>query len=142
MAETAPAGGAVCAVRLGHPTEGHALVSVGEKTANALMAKLEPKVRALKIGPGTDADAEMRPLVTKEHLAKVRGYIDAGVAEGARLVVDGRDFRRQGYENGYFIGGTLFDGVTTDMRIHQEEIFGPVLVVTLASKADASFTVC
>ena len=107
-------------------------VPIGEKTADALMAKLEPKVRALNIGPGTDPEAEMGPLVTAQHLAKVRGYVDAGVAEGARLVVDGRDFRRQGYENGYFIGGTLFDNVTTDMTIYKEEIFGPVLAVARA----------
>jgi malonate-semialdehyde dehydrogenase (acetylating)/methylmalonate-semialdehyde dehydrogenase len=107
-------------------------VPIGEKTADALMAKLEPKVRSLKIGPGTDAEAEMGPLVTKQHLDKVRGYIDAGVAEGAKLVVDGRDFKMQGYENGYFIGGSLFDNVTTDMKIYREEIFGPVLAVTRA----------
>ncbi|WEK50267.1 MAG: CoA-acylating methylmalonate-semialdehyde dehydrogenase [Candidatus Kaistia colombiensis] len=107
-------------------------VPIGEKTADALMAKLEPKVRALNIGPGTDPEAEMGPLVTSQHLAKVRGYVDAGVAEGAKLVVDGRDFRRQGYENGYFIGGTLFDHVTTDMTIYKEEIFGPVLAVARA----------
>src|SRR5690606_33425184 len=68
-------------------------VPIGEKTADALIAKLEPRVRALKIGPGTDADAEMGPLVTKQHLERVRGYVDAGVAEGAKLVVDGRGFR-------------------------------------------------
>ena len=107
-------------------------VPIGEKTADALMAKLEPKVRALNIGPGTDPEAEMGPLVTGQHLAKVRGYVDAGVAEGATLVVDGRDFKRQGYENGYFIGGTLFDNVTTDMTIYKEEIFGPVLAVARA----------
>jgi len=107
-------------------------VPIGEKTADALMAKLEPKVRALNIGPGTDPDAEMGPLVTAQHLAKVRGYVDAGVAEGAKLVVDGRDFKRQGYENGYFIGGTLFDNVTTEMKIYKEEIFGPVLAVARA----------
>ncbi|UPK34444.1 aldehyde dehydrogenase family protein [Bradyrhizobium sp. 186] len=88
-------------------------VPIGETTAERLIQKLAPKVRALNIGPGTDPDAEMGPLVTKRHLDKVRAYIDAGVAEGAELVVDGRDFRRQGYENGYFIGGTLFDRVTT-----------------------------
>ena len=104
-------------------------VPIGEKTANALMAKLEPKVRALKIGPGTDPDADMGPLVTKQHYNKMRGYIDAGEAEGAKLVVDGRSFKMQGYENGYFIGGTLFDHVTTDMKIYKEEIFGPVLAV-------------
>ncbi|GGF43884.1 methylmalonate-semialdehyde dehydrogenase (acylating) [Aliidongia dinghuensis] len=107
-------------------------VPVGERTADALIERLIPKVQALKIGPGTDPEAEMGPLVTRQHLAKVRGYIDAGVAEGAKLLVDGRDFRRQGYEDGYFIGGTLFDHVTTDMTIYKEEIFGPVLSVARA----------
>ena len=107
-------------------------VPVGEATANALMAKLEPKVRALRIGPGTDPEAEMGPLVTRQHLDRVRGYIDAGVAEGAKLVVDGRGLKLQGYENGNFIGGTLFDYVTTDMSIYREEIFGPVLAVARA----------
>ncbi|MDQ0515151.1 CoA-acylating methylmalonate-semialdehyde dehydrogenase [Kaistia geumhonensis] len=104
-------------------------VPVGEKTAEALIARLEPKIRALKVGPGTDPEAEMGPLVTKQHLDKVRGYIDAGVAEGAKLVVDGRGLQLQGYENGFFVGGTLFDHVTTDMTIYKEEIFGPVLAV-------------
>ncbi|QDO96040.1 CoA-acylating methylmalonate-semialdehyde dehydrogenase [Ferrovibrio terrae] len=107
-------------------------VPVGEATANALMAKLEPKVRALRVGPGTDPEAEMGPLVTRQHLDKVRGYIDAGVAEGAKLVVDGRGLKLQGYEQGNFIGGTLFDHVTTDMTIYREEIFGPVLAVARA----------
>jgi malonate-semialdehyde dehydrogenase (acetylating)/methylmalonate-semialdehyde dehydrogenase len=107
-------------------------VPVGEATANALMAKLEPKVRALRVGPGTDPEAEMGPLVTRQHLDKVRGYIDAGVAEGAKLVVDGRSLKLQGYEDGNFIGGTLFDHVTTDMSIYREEIFGPVLAVARA----------
>jgi malonate-semialdehyde dehydrogenase (acetylating)/methylmalonate-semialdehyde dehydrogenase len=108
-------------------------VPIGERTAEALIARLEPKVRALKIGPGTDREAEMGPLVTRQHLDKVRGYIDAGVAEGAKLIVDGRSFSMQGYENGYFIGGTLFDHVTTDMTIYQEEIFGPVLAIARAA---------
>ena len=107
-------------------------VPVGERTAEALIAKLEPKVRALKIGPGTEADAEMGPLVTRQHRDKVRGYVDAGVKEGATLVVDGRDFRMQGYEDGFFIGGTLFDHVTPEMSIYREEIFGPVLSVVRA----------
>lgn len=111
-------------------------VPVGESTANALMEKLVPKVRALKIGPGTDAEAEMGPLVTRQHLDKVKGYIDAGVTEGAKLVVDGRDFKMQGYENGYFVGGTLFDNVTPDMKIYKEEIFGPVLSVVRAPDYD------
>lgn len=107
-------------------------VPVGEATANALVARLEPKVRALRVGPGTDPEAEMGPLVTRQHLDKVRGYIDAGVAEGAKLVVDGRGLKLQGYEQGNFIGGTLFDNVTTDMTIYREEIFGPVLAVARA----------
>ncbi len=107
-------------------------VPVGENTAKVLMEKLVPKVRALKIGPGTDAEAEMGPLVTKQHLDKVKGYIDSGVTEGATLVVDGRDFKMQGYEDGYFVGGTLFDNVTPDMKIYKEEIFGPVLSVVRA----------
>lgn len=93
-------------------------VPIGDTTSQRLIEKLGPKVRALNIGPGTDSDAEMGPLITKQHLAKVRTYIDSGVAEGAELVVDGRDFKRQGYEKGYFIGGTLFD-----MKIYREEIF-------------------
>ncbi|SDD32634.1 malonate-semialdehyde dehydrogenase (acetylating) / methylmalonate-semialdehyde dehydrogenase [Bradyrhizobium brasilense] len=113
-------------------------VPIGETTAERLIQKLAPKVRALNIGPGTDPDAEMGPLVTTQHLDKVRAYIDAGVAEGAELVVDGRDFRRQGYEKGYFIGGTLFDRVTTDMKIYREEIFGPVLVVARANSYDSA----
>lgn len=107
-------------------------VPVGETTAEALIAKLAPRVRDLKIGPGTDPEAEMGPLVTRQHLEKVRGYVDLGVAEGAKVVVDGRDFRRQGYEDGFFIGGTLFDHVTPNMRIYKEEIFGPVLSVVRA----------
>ena len=114
-------------------------VPIGEQTADALMAKLEPKVRALKVGPGTDPEAEMGPLVTKQHYDKVKGYIDAGVAEGAKLVVDGRSLKLQGYENGYFLGGTLFDNVTTEMKIYKEEIFGPVLAVARTdSYADAA----
>ncbi|WP_373503719.1 CoA-acylating methylmalonate-semialdehyde dehydrogenase [Aestuariivirga sp.] len=108
-------------------------VPIGQQTADALMAKLEPKVRALKVGPGTDPEAEMGPLVTKIHQDKVKGYIDSGVAEGAKLVVDGRSLKLQGYENGFYVGGTLFDNVTTDMKIYKEEIFGPVLSVVRAN---------
>ena len=111
-------------------------VTVGEKTGDALIERLTPRVRALKIGPGTDPDAEMGPLVTAQHLAKVTGYIDQGVREGAALVVDGRGLTLQGYENGYFIGGSLFDRVTTDMTIYREEIFGPVLSVVRAKSYD------
>jgi len=104
-------------------------VPVGEETADRLIETLAPRVRNLRIGPATDPEAEMGPLVTKQHMQKVLGYIDAGVKEGADLVVDGRGFRLQGYENGYFVGGTLFDRVTPEMSIYREEIFGPVLSV-------------
>jgi malonate-semialdehyde dehydrogenase (acetylating)/methylmalonate-semialdehyde dehydrogenase len=107
-------------------------VPIGDKVADALRARLEPRVRALKIGPGADREAEMGPLISQAHLAKVKGHIDRGVAEGAELVVDGRGFRMQGYEEGYFLGGSLFDRVTKEMSIWQEEIFGPVLSIARA----------
>jgi malonate-semialdehyde dehydrogenase (acetylating)/methylmalonate-semialdehyde dehydrogenase len=107
-------------------------VPVGDEIADALIARLEPKVRGLKIGPGTDPEAEMGPLVTAQHLAKVRNYIDIGEREGAKLVVDGRGLKLQGYEDGFFLGGTLFDRVTPEMTIYKEEIFGPVLAVARA----------
>jgi malonate-semialdehyde dehydrogenase (acetylating)/methylmalonate-semialdehyde dehydrogenase len=103
-------------------------VAVGD-VGDALIEKLAPRVRALKVGPGVDKEAEMGPLVTAEHRNKVGGYVDAGVHEGATLVVDGRGLSLQGYENGFFIGGSLFDNVTPEMRIYQDEIFGPVLSV-------------
>jgi malonate-semialdehyde dehydrogenase (acetylating)/methylmalonate-semialdehyde dehydrogenase len=103
-------------------------VAVGN-SADKLIAKLEPRVRALKVGPGTDPEAEMGPLVTAAHRDKVKGYVDLGEKEGAKLVVDGRGMSLQGYEDGFFIGGSLFDNVTTDMTIYKEEIFGPVLAV-------------
>src|SRR5258706_3431158 len=106
-------------------------VAVG-KAAEPLMAKLVPRVRALKVGPGTDPEAEMGPLVTRQHLDKVSGYIDLGVKEGAKLVVDGRGLKLQGYENGFFLGGSLFDQVTPEMKIYRDEIFGPVLPVVRA----------
>jgi len=102
-------------------------VAVGD-AGDQLMERLAPRVRALKIGPSA-ADGDMGPLVTAEHLAKVKGYVDLGVEEGASLTVDGRELSLQGYENGYYMGGCLFDNVTTDMRIYKEEIFGPVLSV-------------
>jgi malonate-semialdehyde dehydrogenase (acetylating)/methylmalonate-semialdehyde dehydrogenase len=111
-------------------------VPVGEETANRLVETLAPRVRQLKIAPASDPEAEMGPLVTREHMKKVLGYIDAGVKEGADLVVDGRGFRLQGYENGYFVGGTLFDRVTPDMSIYREEIFGPVLSVVRSPSYD------
>jgi malonate-semialdehyde dehydrogenase (acetylating)/methylmalonate-semialdehyde dehydrogenase len=113
-------------------------VPVGRETAEALISKLEPKIRALRVGPGTDPEAEMGPLVSKQHFEKVSGYVDQGVAEGAKLVVDGRGLKLQGYEDGYFIGATLFDHVTPDMRIYKEEIFVPVLSVVRADDYGAA----
>jgi len=108
-------------------------VPVGKETADALVAKLKPRVESLKIGPATDKDAEMGPVVTKMHRDKIVGYIDSGVEQGAELVVDGRGFKLQGYEGGYYVGGTLFDNVTPEMTIYKEEIFGPVLSVVRAN---------
>jgi malonate-semialdehyde dehydrogenase (acetylating)/methylmalonate-semialdehyde dehydrogenase len=107
-------------------------VPVGEKTADALMAKLIPRVESLRIGPSTDDKADYGPLVTNALLQKVRNYVESGIQEGAKLVVDGRNFKMQGYEKGFFLGGCLFDNVTPDMRIYKEEIFGPVLSVVRA----------
>jgi malonate-semialdehyde dehydrogenase (acetylating)/methylmalonate-semialdehyde dehydrogenase len=107
-------------------------VPVGEETANRLIDKLTPMVESLRIGPYTDEKADMGPLVTKEAQSRVRGLIDRGVEEGAKLVVDGRNFKLQGYEDGYFVGGCLFDHVTPDMDIYKTEIFGPVLSVVRA----------
>ncbi|MCX9141413.1 CoA-acylating methylmalonate-semialdehyde dehydrogenase [Pseudomonas sp. DCB_Q] len=104
-------------------------VCVGDQVADALIAKLEPQIKALKIGAGTSCGLDMGPLVTAAARDKVVGYIDDGVAAGAKLVVDGRGFRVAGNEDGYFVGGTLFDNVTPEMRIYKEEIFGPVLCV-------------
>ncbi|SMD16438.1 CoA-acylating methylmalonate-semialdehyde dehydrogenase [Pseudomonas sp. URIL14HWK12:I5] len=104
-------------------------VCVGDQVADALIAKLEPQIKALKIGAGTSCGLDMGPLVTAAARDKVVGYIDDGVAAGAKLVVDGRGFRVTGNEDGYFVGGTLFDKVTPEMRIYKEEIFGPVLCV-------------
>ena len=107
-------------------------VPVGEATANALVEKLIPRVEKLKVGLSTDREADYGPLVTKAHLDKVKSYIDLGIKEGAKLKVDGRGFKMQGYESGFFLGGSLFDNVTKDMRIYKEEIFGPVLSVVRA----------
>ena len=113
-------------------------VPVGEKTALALRERLVPRVQALRVGLSTSADADFGPLVTRAHLDKVRGYVDIGLTEGAELVVDGRDIKMQGYENGFFMGGCLFDRVTPDMRIYQEEIFGPVLSMVRADDFESA----
>lgn len=113
-------------------------VPVNDEVADALISKLLPKVRELKVGPGTDSNSEMGPLISAEHLEKVSGYIAAGIEEGAELVIDGREFKQTqaGFENGYFIGGTIFDKVTPEMKIHKEEIFGPVLSIVRAKGFD------
>jgi malonate-semialdehyde dehydrogenase (acetylating)/methylmalonate-semialdehyde dehydrogenase len=107
-------------------------VPVGEETARALIDQLVPRVESLRIGPSTDPSADFGPLISREHLERVKNYVGLGVEEGARLLVDGRDFRMQGYEEGFFMGGCLFDRVTPRMRIYKEEIFGPVLSVVHA----------
>ena len=104
-------------------------VTVGD-VAEPLLQKIEERIGKLKIGPGTDPSSEMGPLVSKAHLAKVSGYVDAGVEEGATLRVDGRELDVEG--DGYFIGPSVFDHVRPGMRIYDEEIFGPVLVVVRA----------
>ncbi|MDF1599509.1 CoA-acylating methylmalonate-semialdehyde dehydrogenase [Mesorhizobium sp. YIM 152430] len=108
-------------------------VPVGKETADRLVEKLIPRVEALKIGSSLDASADFGPVVTAEALARIKSYVDGGVKEGAKLVVDGRDFKMQGYENGYYMAGCLFDDVTPDMKIYKEEIFGPVLSVVRAN---------
>ncbi len=111
-------------------------VCVGDETADTVVAKLKTALQDLKVGCGTDTSNNMGPLVTKVHHDKVRSYVDIGVEEGADLVVDGRDLVVDGHEDGFFLGGCLFDNVTPDMRIYQEEIFGPVLCVVRAKSQE------
>ena len=112
-------------------------VAVGG-AAKPLMERLEKRVRSLKVGPGTGKGVEMGPLVTRQHLDKVRSYVETGIREGADLVVDGRNLKIAGAEDGFFLGGCLFDNVTTSMRIYKEEIFGPVLSVVRAPDFDTA----
>ena len=104
-------------------------VAVGEDTGDEVVKRLAPRIRALKVGPYTDAEAEMGPLITKESLQRIKAYIAAGLEDGADLVVDGRDLVMQGHEGGFFLGGCLFDRVTPKMSIYTDEIFGPVLAL-------------
>ena len=104
-------------------------VAVGDEVADAFIEKISLQISGMKVGPGVDAGNDMGPLVTKPHFDKVKSYVDLGVEEGAELVVDGRDLVVEGNENGYFLGGCLFDKVTPNMKIYQDEIFGPVLAV-------------
>ncbi len=105
------------------------VIAVGDDVAEKLKQAVTSRLSSLKIGPGTDPNAEMGPLITQQHLERVENYIDSGVNQGADLVVDGRGFKmdKEGYENGFFLGGTFFDKVTSEMKIYKEEIFGPVL---------------
>ena len=104
-------------------------VCVGDAVADRLVAALTPKVAALRVGNGAIDNPDMGPLVTCQHRDKVRGYVDSGLAEGAQLVVDGRQAQVEGHPDGFYLGGCLFDRVTPQMRIYREEIFGPVLCV-------------
>lgn len=106
------------------------VVAVGDGTADNLITRLKPLIAALRIGPGNisgDKENQMGPVVSLVHQKKIVGYIDKGVEEGATLISDGRNYQVEGYPNGFYVGGTLFDNVTTDMTIYREEIFGPVL---------------
>ena len=106
-------------------------VAVTDAVADTLVAKLKPKIETLRIGPSNNAESEMGPLITADHRAKVSGYIQAGCDAGANLLVDGREFKQSqpGFEDGFYLGGSLFDQVTPEMSIYQNEIFGPVLCV-------------
>jgi malonate-semialdehyde dehydrogenase (acetylating)/methylmalonate-semialdehyde dehydrogenase len=103
-------------------------VPVGQKTADALIERLVPRIEALKVGPYTAGeDVDYGPVITNAAKQRINGLVNSGVDQGAKLVVDGRDFSLQGYEDGFFVGPSLFDNVTKDMDIYKEEIFGPVL---------------
>src|SRR6185437_15440321 len=113
-------------------------VPVTDKLADALVERLKPRVESLRVGLATDPDADYGPMVTREHRAKVMAYIDQGVKEGAELVVDGRGFKMQGYENGFYLGGSLFDRVKPEMTTYKDEIFGPVLQIARANDFNAA----
>jgi malonate-semialdehyde dehydrogenase (acetylating)/methylmalonate-semialdehyde dehydrogenase len=106
-----------------------AVLAVGNDTADRFVEQLAPKVRALKIGQFDEPGVEMGPVITKAAKDRITSYIDQGEADGAKIVVDGRNLSLQGYENGFFVGGTLIDHVTPDMSVYRDEIFGPVLSV-------------
>ncbi len=114
------------------------VVSVGDAAADAMLEKLVPRVNDLKVGPFTDPDSEMGPVISPEAQSRIKGYIDKGLEEGATLVVDGRDVQVAGHENGCFVGATIFDNVKPDMSIYTDEIFGPVLcIVRVANYEEA-----
>lgn len=111
-------------------------VCVGDETADIVVNKLQEQIASLKVGAGTDNSNQMGPLVSKAHFEKVKGYVDLGVKEGADLVADGRSLVVAGHEGGFFLGPCLFDKVRSNMRIYQEEIFGPVLCVVRAESEE------
>lgn len=115
-------------------------VPVGEDAADRLMEKLIPRVKALRVGTSLDTKADYGPVVTRDAQKRILNYIDSGVEEGAKLVIDGRDFKLAGYEDGFYVGPCLFDHVTTDMRIYKEEIFGPVLAVLRAQNYEEALS--
>jgi len=116
-------------------------VCVGDEVAEKTVAQLEARVRELKIGPGTDAANDMGPLISADALERINSYINQGIEQGARLVVDGRDLEVTGFEDGYFIGGCLFDNVSESMSIHADEIFGPVLCVMRVKSLDEAMSI-
>ncbi|CAG9296323.1 CoA-acylating methylmalonate-semialdehyde dehydrogenase [Celerinatantimonas diazotrophica] len=121
------------------------VVAVGNDTADKLIAELIPQIKALRVGPGMaeqgHPENEMGPVISKAHQEKVLGYINIGEQEGAKLVVDGRNYQVKGYPNGYYVGGTLFDDVKPGMRIYQEEIFGPVLGIIRAPDYETALSI-
>ena len=110
-------------------------VAVGD-IADKLVENISSKADSLIVAPWTDSSSQMGPVISKEHKDKIENYISSGVEEGAKLILDGRNFKIQGYENGYFVGPTLFDNVKKDMKIYKDEIFGPVLSVVRAKNYD------
>lgn len=115
-------------------------VCIGDAVADELVTRMTPKVKTLRIGNGADNTVDIGPLITKEHREKVMGYVQLGIEEGAQLLVDGRELSVPLHESGFFMGGCLFDRVTTNMRIYQEEIFGPILCVLRAPDFETALT--
>ena len=116
-------------------------VCVGEKTADKTVAQLASRVKDLKIGPGTDIGNDMGPLISADALERINAYIEQGLDQGAELIVDGRGLKVEGCEKGYFIGGSLFDGVSETMSIHSDEIFGPILCVMRVQSLDEAMSI-
>jgi len=111
-------------------------VAVGDETADLMIKKIQEKIPNLKVGSGKESGMDMGPLISKEHWERVKSYIDLGVNEGAKLIIDGRDAKTHGQKQGFFMGPSLFDKVQPNMRIYQEEIFGPVLEIVRVKNLD------